>query len=425
MITLIGLGNEIGDLSYSALNELKSAKKVFVRTLLTNSSQILKQENINCVSFDELYLKSKNFDTLNAKIYRELVNQSKLEDIVFCVDGSVEEDRVCQKLTAKKKCKVFSGVSKSSKYLSLCGLGGSSTSISSHDIELLSDNPVFPLVVYDIDDILVAGRVKLILADYFGDEKQISFINDGKVKVIPLYELDRMEKFDYTTAVVITGNRLEKKERYNFDDLLQIIRVLRGENGCPWDKAQTKESITKNLIEECYELVDAINLDDDDKMREEIGDNLLQSAFHIIFAEERSAFNKSDVLSEVCAKLIFRHSHIFGEDKASTENDALSVWEKNKMVEKSMDSAKDAVLDVPKCFPALMRAQKVYKRAVKGGYPKLSAEELYNKIAEEKDLASLLFYTAMLCYATDQDAEELLYKKIESFVEEFVNDKKR
>ncbi len=424
MITLIGLGNDLGEISYSAIKALKGAERVYARTLLTKSAEIFKQENIACISFDELYTKSKSFDTLNAKIYKELVKASRLTDIVYCVDGSIQEDRVCQRLMQKKKCRVFSGVSKASKALSLCGLGGAYSSVSAHDIEALSDNPIFPLVVFDIDDILVAGRVKLALADFFGDEVLVKFIYQGKVNSIPLYELDRMDGYDYTTAVVITASPLEEKARYNFDDLLQIIRVLRGENGCPWDRAQTKESITKNLIEECYELVDAINLDDDDKMREEIGDNLLQSAFHIIFAEERGAFNKSDVLSEVCAKLIYRHSHIFGEDKATTEGDALNVWEKNKMTEKNMDSAIDAVRDVPKCFPALMRAQKVYKRAVKGGYEKLSEQELYKLIAEEKDVGSLLFYTAMLCYATDQDAEEALYKKIEAFVEEFCSDKK-
>ncbi len=423
MITLIGLGNELGEISYSAFKAIKSAKKVYARTLLTKSAQIFKQENIDCVSFDEYYLKSKNFDTLNAKIYKELVRASKLEDIVFCVDGSTQEDRVCQKLMQKKKCVNFCGVSKTSKILSLCSLGGACSSISAHEIELVSDNPIFPLVVFDLDDTLIAGRVKLALANYFGDETQVKFVSKGKVKNIPLYELDRMQNYDYTTAVVITGEKLEKKSRYNFDDLLEIIRVLRGENGCPWDRVQTKESITKNLIEECYELVDAINLNDDDKMREEIGDNLLQSAFHIIFAEERGAFNKSDVLSEVCAKLIYRHSHIFGEDTAKDSSDALSVWEKNKMTEKNMTTAQDAVKDVPKCFPALMRAQKVYKRAVKGGYKRASVEDIYNKIATEKDIGNLLFYMAMLCYATDQDAEEVLYKKIESFVEEFCSDK--
>ena len=419
MITLIGLGNDAGDLSYLAYNALKQAKTVYIRTNLTKASQTLKDMQVEHKSFDHYYLKSKNFDTLCKKIYKDLLAQSRLGDVVYCVDGAVCEDRVCQRLLKTKKCTVYGGQSKASYYLAKCGLGGGCTSLSSHEIELLSDNPVFPLVVYDIDDVLVAGRVKLYLSNYFGDEQKIYFIQNGKVKRISLYELDRFNTYDYTTAIVLTSVSLEKKERYNFDDLLKILEVLRGENGCPWDRVQTKESITKNLIEECYELVDAINQNDDDKMREEIGDNLLQCAFHLIFAQERRAFNKSDVLSEVCAKLVYRHSHIFGQDKATSSDDALSVWEKNKMVEKNMTTAQDAVKDVPKCFPALMRAQKVYKRAVKGGYPTTDTQDIYAKIATEKDLGNILFYTAMLCYNLGLDAEETLYKKIETFVEDF------
>lgn len=419
MITLIGLGNKKGDLSYSAYLALKSATKVFLRTELTHSATLLKEEGIDYISFDALYSKSKSFDTLTAKIYREINKASKEGDIVYCVDGAVSEDRVCQKLMKNRKCEVFGGESKAGYILSLCNLGGGYSAVSAHEVELVSDNPIFPLVIYDIDDILVAGKVKLLLADYFGDENEIKFLSNGKVKTIPLYELDRMEKFDYTTAVVLEKKSLIEKKRYNFDDLLDIIRVLRGENGCPWDKVQTKESIVKNLVEECYELVDAIKLNDDDKMREEIGDNLLQSAFHIIFAEERCAFDKSDVLSEVCEKLVFRHSHIFGQDTATSSEDALNVWEKNKMTEKSMNSAKDAVRDVPKCFPSLMRAQKVYKRAVKGGYEQMSIDDIYAKIAEEKDIANLLFYIVMLCQISGVDAEETLYDRIEKFVEEF------
>ena len=418
MINLIGLGVKAGDLSYNALQKLKSCNMVFVRTAQVESVKTLEQENINYVSFDNLYLNSKNFDTLNKKIYSELTRASKEQEICFCVDGDVLEDRVCQKLISKKKCKVYNGVSKVEYYLSLCKMGGAHTSVSAHEVELLSDNVVFPLVVYDIDDILVAGNVKLKLADYFGDESEIYFINKDKVKKISLFECDWQNAYDYTTALIIPNQPLTSKKRFNFDDLLQIIRVLRGENGCPWDKVQTKESITKNLIEECYELVDAIKQDDDSKMQEEIGDNLLQCAFHIIFAEERLAFNKSDVLTEICSKLIFRHSHVFGEDLASDSKGALDVWEKNKVIEKNMTTAMDTIKDVPKCFPALMRAQKVFKRAVKGGYKKPTTQEILNKIHTCNNPQDILLFTAILCYLTEQDAEELLYDKIESFINE-------
>ena len=152
---------------------------------------------------------------------------------------------------------------------------------------------------------------------------------------------------------------------------MEILRILRGENGCPWDRVQTKESILKNLIEECYELVDAIKLDD-----EEIGDNFMQCSFHSLFAEERNAFTLSDIFTGVCTKLITRHTHIFGADKANNDEDALNVWEKNKEVEKNITSVTQNLKDVPTVFPALMRAQKVYKRAYKGLKLKDSKEDI-------------------------------------------------
>ena len=118
MINLIGLGVKAGDLSYNALQKLKSCNMVFVRTAQVESVKTLEQENINYISFDNLYLTSKNFDTLNKKIYSELTRASKEQDICFCVDGDVLEDRVCQKLISKKKCNVFNGVSKAGYYLS-------------------------------------------------------------------------------------------------------------------------------------------------------------------------------------------------------------------------------------------------------------------------------------------------------------------
>jgi len=418
MITLIGLGVESGDLSFNALKALKSASKVFLRTELVTSAKILKDENVSYISFDSYYEKSKNFNTLSKKIYSTLLKESKQGDICYCVEGDVTEDKVCAKLISKNKCKVFHGVSKASKILATCSLSGEYTSVSAHEIDSITDNVLAPLVVYDLDDQLVASNVKLKLSDFFGDEIKVKLVNGNKVKSIFLYELDWQSSYSYQTALVLPKQNLTDKKRFNFDDLLEILRVLRGENGCPWDRVQTKESITKNLIEECYELVDAINQDDEGKMQEEIGDNLLQCAFHIIFAEERATFNKSDVLSEVCSKLIFRHSHVFGQDNASSSTDALDVWEKNKKVEKNMSSMLETIKDVPKCFPSLMRAQKVYKRAVKGGYKKYTKEEITSALKSSQDVADILLFAVILCYLTEQDAEEVLYKKIENFIAE-------
>lgn len=218
--------------------------------------------------------------------------------------------------------------------------------------------PLLPLCVYDADCDLVAGDAKLKLCDWFGDEAEAFFVRGGRAKKIKLYEADRQGEYDLTCSIVIPEIPLLKRTRFNYDDLLEIMRLLRAPDGCPWDRAQTHESIRTNMVEEAYELVDAIDCKDDDKICEEAGDVLMQGAFHSILGQERGAFSPEDVLSGVCSKLIFRHSHIFGKDKASDENSALSVWDKNKTLEKGQKTASDSVRDVPKVFPAAMRAQK-------------------------------------------------------------------
>ena len=131
--------------------------------------------------------------------------------------------------------------------------------------------------------------------------------------------------------------------------------------------------------------VDAIDLDDDEKILEEAGDLVLQVVFHAVMREEMGAFNLNDVTTAICQKLISRHTHVFGEDKATDGESALSVWEKNKMVEKHQVTFADSVNDVPKCFPAAMRAQKVGKRAAKGGMDFATAEDAATRLKAEID----------------------------------------
>ena len=176
-----------------------------------------------------------------------------------------------------------------------------------------------------------------------------------------------------------------KKEQYEISDLLNIIRRLRQPDGCPWDKVQTHESIKKDMIEECYEAIDALDNGDDMAFANELGDVLLQVAFHSVLGEERKAFDFNDVLNEVCTKLISRHTHVFGKDKAGNVDEALTNWEKNKKKEKGIKSNTDMLLDVPKYFPALMRAQKVQKKAAGVGFDWDNKEDVFNKVLEETD----------------------------------------
>ena len=208
-----------------------------------------------------------------------------------------------------------------------------------------------------------------------------------------------------------------QKENYTYGDLVEIVRYLRSENGCPWDRAQTHETLSVNLVEECYELVDAIALKSADKMREETGDVLLQAVFHAVLGEEAGEFTNGEMLNEICRKLITRHTHVFGNDGADGAEEALVNWDKNKYREKGHKSPAESVADVPKPFPALLRAQKVQKRAGKFGFDFESKEQVFGKIAEE--LGDLLFSVVNLARFLEVNAEEALAASTEKFIARF------
>lgn len=332
-------------------------------------------------SLDYLYEKSRNFDTLTKNIAAEVARRAEGVNLCYCVDGGVCEDAAAQILIQKKGASVVEGVSKGANAAARAGLTGGYTAVSAYTV---SERKLsLPLVVYDIDSRDLAGDVKLLLAEKFGDDAPAYFLSCGAGKRIPLYEADRQEGYGYSAALVVYDTPLLKKTRFDADDLVEILKRLRAPDGCPWDRAQTHESIRINAIEEAYELVDAIDADDPDKICEEAGDVMMQAVFHALIEEERGSFTVTDVMSGVCNKLITRHTHVFGTDRAAGADGALSVWDKNKMTEKHQTTFSDAVNDVPQCFPALLRAQKIAKRMAKGGWNFNVPENHKKKFAEE------------------------------------------
>lgn len=172
----------------------------------------------------------------------------------------------------------------------------------------------------------------------------------------------------------------EFKNRYDIDDLLAIVKILRSENGCPWDKVQTHESIRTDLIEECYEVCEGIDRDSPEILREELGDLLMQVVFHAQIETEENHFDFSDVCNDICQKLIYRHPHVFGEVKADTEDEVLKNWDALKKASKHQETYTETLESVPKTLPALLRGEKVCKRAARAGLPINDAEECINKI---------------------------------------------
>lgn len=234
------------------------------------------------------------------------------------------------------------------------------------------------------------------------------------------------------------NNNIKLKDSYTLDDLFNILKALRGENGCPWDKVQTHESLKKCLIEESYEAIDAYDSGDDILFANELGDVLLQVAFHSQIAEERNAFGFDRVLYELCTKLITRHTHVFGDVEAADPEAALANWEKNKSKEHKSDSCYKVLDDVPHHLPALMRAEKVIKKAegfdAKAPNSKDATEKIQNCINSinsqtevSKAYKMLLFQTVALGRALGLTPETELNSATSLFIEKCKdneNDKK-
>ena len=176
---------------------------------------------------------------------------------------------------------------------------------------------------------------------------------------------------------------MELKEKYTIEDLISIVKRLREPDGCPWDKVQTHQSIKKSMIEETYEAIDALDNGTDHDFANELGDVLLQVVFHSVMAGERDAFDFDDVVKEICVKLITRHTHVFGADHAGNAEEALTNWEKNKKKEKKISTYTGVLKDVPAHLPALMRAEKIQKKARGFGFDWDDINDVYAKVNEE------------------------------------------
>ncbi len=219
------------------------------------------------------------------------------------------------------------------------------------------------------------------------------------------------------------------KEKYTFEDLKEIMKELRQK--CPWDRKQTHESLKKYLIEETYEVIDAIDKKDWEALKEELGDLLLQPVFHARLAEEEGKFNIDDVVDHLCKKLIERHPHVFGEERAKSAEEVLQNWEKRKL-----EKRKSVLEGVPKHLPALMRAEKLQKKASKVGFDWKNLEEVKEKVSEEwnefwsavqngnreeieHEFGDLLFALVNLARFLKIDPEEALQKANERFIKRF------
>lgn len=228
----------------------------------------------------------------------------------------------------------------------------------------------------------------------------------------------------------------QEKETYGFADLMEIIRILRAPGGCPWDREQTHKSIRSNFIEETYEAIEAIDNDDKELLREELGDVLLQVALHAEMESEENNFDLSDICDGLCKKLIIRHPHVFGDQSADNSDQALSNWNAVKMQTKNQKTYTEAMQSVSRALPALMRSEKVQSKAHKAGFDWDNVDGAMEKLTEEcaelkmainhgspenrrEELGDVLFSCVNVSRFLGIDSEQALGEACDKFTERF------
>lgn len=449
-ITIIGLGSGNEDsLSLGIYKLLKKSENIYLRTRVHPIVDFLTEEQINFQTFDYLYDQSFEYEAVYQEIAKSLLNEAKSgKTLVYAVPG--------HPMVAEKSVKILIETG-NKEDVDVDVLGGESfldTFFSRLNIdpidgfiflngETVTRDDIIPsknILIGQVYNRFIASDLKLTLMEIYPDETPVWLVAnlgiDGQeiIKQLPLYELDYEETdFNHLSSLFIPASVSDQGEQRQFYKLVDTVKVLRGPNGCPWDREQTHKSIRKNLIEETYELLDAIDAMDIDNMIEELGDVFLQVLFHSEIAEEDGYFNIYDVIEQLNLKLLRRHPHVFGDEAAQGADEALDFWNKMKSKEKEIVEEKTSILDgIPKELPTILKAYKLQKKAAKVNFDWTRVEDVYNKIDEElaevksakgeeqlEEIGDLLFAIINLARFLGHDPEEALALTNKKFIQRF------
>ncbi len=429
-IHVVGLGSGgMEQLTLGIVQTLERAKHLYLRTEAHPATEWLSSRQIHFHTFDEIYRKHHSFDEVYDDIVRRLLElaQANEDEIVYAVPGHpMIAEKTVQMLLDQCpangiELKIDGGMSFLDQAFLSLGLDPISgfQLLDGTALEPKMIQPHLHTIIAQIYDRESASDVKLTLMERYPDDHPVIACDhlgiEGMevMQEIPLYELDRLESYGNLFMVYIPKTDAASVVNRRFERLHEIVGILRSPNGCPWDREQTHESIRKNLIEETYEVLETIDDDDPDAMREELGDLLLQVMLHAQMEEEEGVFNVYDVIETLNEKLIRRHPHVFAEKEAGNAEQALQNWEQIKAEEKrnSKDKQDDASLldGVPRDLPGLLKALEYQKKAAKVGFDWEKPEEVLAKIEEElQELKEAAALSADRKEASKQRQEEEL-----------------
>jgi tetrapyrrole methylase family protein/MazG family protein len=397
-ITIVGLGPGNPDLlTRKAWEVLTSSDEVFFRT---NQHPVVSAipKKVTIHSFDAVYQKHESFE----QVYREIVERvlelgRRPEGVVYAVPGHPNVGEATTPEIARLageqgiEVEIIPGVSFLEPTASAIGIDLMDGSQVVDAMLLARDFfpvvlPEYPLIIAQCYSKVLASDVKMSLMAFYPDEHPLVIVNDAggvspRVTEVKLFELDRVSDFGHTTTLYVPP--LEKAASY--ESLQKIVARLRAPGGCPWDRKQTHESLRNNLLEETYEVLEALDSGDTEKLQEELGDLLLQAAMHVQIASEEGEFKLPDVISTIVEKLIRRHPHVFGDVEVSGVEEVLQNWEEIKKGERehSGDTKRSFLDGVPSTLPALAQAQAYITRARRKSLP-------INTLVDERTVSSLI-----------------------------------
>ncbi len=445
-IYVIGLGpGNINALTMGAVNRINSGCKNYLRTENHPTIEYFKMNNIPYQSYDHIYDKEEDFKIVYQSIVEELIVESdKYEEINYYVPGNpfVAEKTVELLIQKNVTIEIISGMSFIEPMIELVGRD------PVNGLKIV-DGAVFNSLMVDINvDMIITqvynsrilSEVKIILSEIYGDDHEIWIIDSAGIKgkeiknYIPIYELDRFDEISSLTSIYV--NKIEKnnKKTYDYNDIMGIMKLLRSEDGCPWDLKQTHQSLRECVIEEAYELVDAIDSGDIDNIVEELGDLLLQVIFHSQIAYDEGEFNPIEVTTSLANKLIYRHPHVFLGKTVENSQEVVYNWDKLKYAKRRLTSVTEILNDIPS-LPALMKSYKIQDKAAKFGFdwedisgPLDKIIEEYEEVIEaleefgggdvrvEEELGDLLFAVVNLSRFINVNPEVALNRTINKFI---------
>ena len=393
-IYIIGLGPGNEDaLTLGAINRINSGHKNFLRTEKHPTVEYFKNHNVKYKSFDYVYDSEENFTDVYEKIVQELKDEAtKAEEINYYVPGNpmVAEKTVELLLGENLDIEIISGMSFIEPVIEIVGrdpIDGLKI-VDGSVFDRLNVDINVNMIITQVYNERIMSEVKIILSEIYGDNYTVWLIHNGGVKneeevlKIPVFELDHKPNIGALTSIFVPKIDKKDKKTFDFNDIMGIMRLLRSNDGCPWDMEQTHESLRQSMIEEAYEVVDAIDNEDIDNLVEELGDVLLQVVFHSQIAYEEGDFNPIEVTSALGNKLILRHPHVFLQKNVENSEEVVYNWNDIKYKSKDLKTLTDKLKDIPR-FPALMASFKVQDKAAEIGFDWENIKGPIDKISEE------------------------------------------